>query len=561
VSRRARIPFVRFVVEVLHLELTVAWRVLLAVCIDGMQPRELEAEEREVARGLFGDVDEIDPRLRRVLIWRLGRASGKTTLAAALCIYAAWTCALPRDGHGHVPCAFAVSPTMRVAKIMVTVARELVRGTELERFVVDDTTEGFGLRRPDRRLVEVRCVAASKGGANLRGRDVIVLVLDESEFFASNADDTGEGYSVTDRDQIAAVMPRLLGFVLCISTPWPTENATAEFFDRNHRHPVDAVAALGPSMFMRPTEQLAQDIERERSRDSENAAREYECAAGTRGGSRLFDGPSIDAAIDEGRPLVVTAPPDAIAGCGGDLGLERDSSAIAVVARSAEDYSLCEFDEVRPGRETALAPSFVVRQRFAPLMRRHGVEVVTMDGHYRQSAIEHLEAEQLRFDRAPEGSGGKYDVYMHLRAILREGRVRIPAAARLVMQLRQVTQTPLPLKGVRISSPRRAGSGHGDIVSAFALACWAAREDGTPEWVRAMDALREGNGAVGTKPPLSANRLSGSSWKIWGNPPKFNSTQTATVDGRGIATRFSASAAVDRDFVRTVEEWRTAHAR
>ena len=363
-TRARRVSFVDFCTDVLHLKPSAPWRALLAVTVDGVQPRELPPQEREAARILFGDVEEIDPRIRRVLVWRLGRASGKTTFASALAIYTMWTTPLPREGHGHVPCAFVVAPTRPVAKIGVAVARDHVRGTELDRYVVGDTTDGFLLRRPDGRVVEFRSVAASRGGANLRGRDVLVLILDESEFFASSEDGSAD-YAVTDKDQISAVMPRLIGFVLCISTPWPTENATAEFFERNFGHPTDAVAALGRTLFMRPHPQLQEDYERELVRDEENARREYDCEAGVRGGRHIFV-EGLSEAVVEGRPLVTNAARGARVGCGGDLGLERDSSAIAFVSLHRDVYELLEFDEVRPAKGAPLSPGYVIRDRFAP---------------------------------------------------------------------------------------------------------------------------------------------------------------------------------------------------
>lgn len=471
-SRHRRQSFVTFATSVLGLKLTLPWRVLLTVAIDGVQPGRLEGEEREIARKLFGDVDEIDPRARRVLVWRLGRGSGKTTLAAALAIYEAWTANIDRAGPGQVPTAFIVGPSKPLARIGFTIARELVRRSPLERHVHDDadTKDGFVLRRTDGRTVAIRSVAASKGGANVRGVDVIVLLLEESEFFASG--DDGD-YAVTDRDQISAVTPRLIGYVLCISTPWPTENITSEFFDANFGKPSAALAALGASMFMRPSQQLAEDREREMARDPENAAREYDCEAGARGGSRLFV-EGLKEAIVEGRPLSITAPSSALIGCGGDLGLERDSSAIAIVSRLEDMYELCEFDEVRPAKGQPLAPGYVVRDRFAPVMRRHGASAIVLDAHYRQSAVEHLDAVRLTFVDAPAGQLGKYSSHMLVRAKLREGKLRLPNSPRLIAQLRAVTATPQHGGGTRITSPRRAGGGHGDVVSALVLAVWQA---------------------------------------------------------------------------------------
>lgn len=464
-----RQPFVQFATGVLRLSFTPPWDVLLSVCVDGVQPGRLEGHVRDLARQLFGPVDTIDPALRRVLVWRLGRASGKSTVASALAIYGAWTSDLSHVGPGQVPCAFVVSPSKPLAKIAVGIARELVRGTPLERHVEADTADGFTLRRADGRLVEIKSVAASKGGANLRGRDVIVLVLDESEFMSGDDGD----FAVTDRDQISAAMPRLLEHVICISTPWPSPNATAEYYDRNWGHPVDAVAALGTSMFMRPSRQLEQDRAHEMARDPDNAAREYDCVPGERGGSRLFV-EGLKESVVEGRALTIMAPAAAVMGCGGDLGLERDSSAIAVVSRLEDNYELCEYDEVRPGKGQPLSPRYVIRDRFAPVMRRHGVRAIALDAHYRQSAIEHLTALDLEFKDAPAGQQGKYDSYMNFRAQLRAGKMRLPNDPRLLAQLRAVTATPMAGGNVRISSPRRTGGGHGDVVSALVLAVWCA---------------------------------------------------------------------------------------
>ncbi|HEU5478914.1 MAG TPA: hypothetical protein VFU90_03735, partial [Candidatus Tumulicola sp.] len=83
------LPFVRFATDVLGIVLSKAWRVLLLVAVDGIEPAELDGEERETARKLFGAVDTIPPAARRTLVWRLGRGSGKTTLAAALGLWIA----------------------------------------------------------------------------------------------------------------------------------------------------------------------------------------------------------------------------------------------------------------------------------------------------------------------------------------------------------------------------------------------------------------------------------------------------------------------------------------
>ncbi len=356
-------------------------------------------------------------------------------------------------GPGMLAAAVVVAPTRRTATITLRVARELVRAVPaLERMVADDgdTVDSFQFVRAGRR-VAFQAVAATKGGHSLRGFDILAIVFDESEFFASNDDvASAEGYAVSNRDLYAAAKPRLRGPALFISTPWPCANLTSDLFDRNHGHPVDALAAVGSTTTMRPDDaRLARAVEQEMARDPENASREYHCIPGARGGSRLIDADAIDAARDESRPLVVEAPPGSRIGCGGDLGLERDSSAIVVVSSLKGAYELLESDEIKPTRRAPLTPGYVIRDRFALVMRRHGVTEIVMDAHYRQSAIEHLTAEGLRFRDAPTGAQGKYDTHMVLRDLLHSGKLRIGPSAKIAADLKSLTHTALPGGGTR----------------------------------------------------------------------------------------------------------------
>ena len=275
-----RQPFIAFCERVLGLRLSPAWRVLLRVAVDGVEPVSLEGDEREVARVLFGDINVIPESVRRVLVWRLGRGSGKTTISSALGLWEALTADLSNVGPGMLAAAVVVAPTKKTATIAVSVARELVRSVPALERLIDkkgDTDGGFTLRRSDGRSSSFMAVAASRGGASLRGFDLLALVLDESEFFASNDDvAAADGYAVSDRDLYAAAKPRLRGRAIFISTPWPSPNLTDELFTRNFGAPVDALCAAGASTMMRPTDtRLAADVELELLRDEDNARREY----------------------------------------------------------------------------------------------------------------------------------------------------------------------------------------------------------------------------------------------------------------------------------------------
>jgi hypothetical protein len=490
------IPFVEFVTEVLGLSLSRAWWVLLTVAVDGVEPAQLSKmipaspsvanperlSDRQIASNLFGDVDVVPKSVRELLIWRLGRGSGKTTIAAALGVWTMLTSPLDAVGPGMVAAVVVIAPRKKTATLSVKVARALVKGCPgIERFVMKDgdTQEGFSIMRPDaNRPVSFVAVPAARGGETLRGYDILALILDESEFFTSNTETASDdGYAVSDRDLYAAAEPRLLGHAIFISTPWPVDNMTAEFFEKNFGDPRTALVARGTSLFMRPENtRLKEKIAKALANDEENASREYLCVSGGPGGSRLFDKESVELAMSSPRPLVSMVPRGAFIGAGGDLGLERDSSAICIVSQYKKRFELHEFDEIRPTKDNPLAPAYVIKGRFAPIMRAHRATGIMMDAHYRQSAKEHLDSEGLKFLHAPDGSRGKYDSYMFFRALLREGRVSLPDIARLKTQLLSVVSKALPGGGTKIIIPRRMGQAHGDIVSALVLACWSAKK-------------------------------------------------------------------------------------
>ena len=58
---------------------------------------------------------------------------------------------------------------------------------------------------------------------------------------------------------------------------------------------------------------------------------------------------------------------------------------------------------------------------------------------------------------------------------MHEGRIKLPKNPRLIRQLKEVVAKPTPGGGLSITSPRRKGAGHGDLVSALVLAIWEAK--------------------------------------------------------------------------------------
>lgn len=160
---------------------------------------------------------------------------------------------------------------------------------------------------------------------------------------------------------------------------------------------------------------------------------------------------------------------------GGDLGLTRDSSTLAIVATHGEDLALVELLECRPEKGAPLKLSEVIAT-FAGVLREHGLSSFMADGWSREPAREHATREGVAIEDAPAGRNGKTQAYLATRDALREGTLRLPNEARLRAQLRSIRARPIAGGSLDISAPRR--SGHGDLVSSLVLAVWQARQGG-----------------------------------------------------------------------------------
>ena len=488
-----RISFVDFCARVLRLELTNHQRVLALVAIDGVDPVRLDGSDRAIALELFGDVDDVPPHARRVQAWSLGRGSGKTTLAASLMLYATVTSDLRRCGPGMTPAAVALAPRQSTARLVIGVARALVRNVpELERLVVrgDDTKEGFSLNR-ETRVARIAAYAASRGGVNVRGFDLLALVLDEAELFQSETD-----FVVTDRESFNGAIPRLLHgaghHAILISTPWPTPTLMGELFAKNWGNPTTALAAFGTSLAMHDYDpSLAACIERERADDPENTARERDCSRDAGGSTNFLDSDTVDASVDP--DLLLPAPHDGDAlGFGGDIGLVIDSTTLAGVSRRGAAHKVVVLTEQRPTKGSPLRLSQAIAQWSDDLEPYRDItREVAVDGHAREPAREYAQANELNLVDAPAGQNAKADTFVQMRKLFREQRIVIPDHARLRAQLKSVIAKSTPGGGLKIIQARRKGLAHGDLVSALVLALHQVSGDHAADYVGFVQRMRE----------------------------------------------------------------------
>jgi hypothetical protein len=459
------IPFVPFV-EALGVRPSPAQRVLWEVIADGTQPEDLPEHERAIARQLFGEVDTIPPELLAVVAIVKGGRIGGSYFAALRLIHLAVTVRLAL-APGEQASALIVAPDLRLAKQAFRyVAGAIDSVPELGALEVRRTEDAIAIQREDGQLVAIECLPATRGGSALRGRTLVGVLLDEAAYFRD------ESAAVNDADIYRAVAPRVVpgGQLLISSTPWAEMGLLFDLFQANHGAPKTCVAARAPTLLMRTDDpNTIRHVERETERDPQTAAQEFGAEFMGRGAGTFFDGAAIDRAIDP--TLTIPGPRLPRMAAGVDPGFSRDASAFVATGSDGDRFAVVEVDELRPEKGKPLQPSAVV-VRWAELARRLGLGSVLSDVHYRESLREHFGAQRIGLEPVPEGQIGKRAMYERTRALLNEGKLRLPNHPRLIRQLREVIGKPTPGGGFSIMSPRRAGA-HGDLVSALVAAVYA----------------------------------------------------------------------------------------
>lgn len=479
-------PFVRFCEDVLGVTFEPAQRVFQMVApLEGVQPRELVGEDREIAREAFGEIDEIPPDARALVSVLKGADVGFSFMMGLRLLYRAISADVSDAAPGEVRPALCVAPDLRLARNPVRTALGFAeRIPAIASRIEAKTADGFVIGREKGRKTSVEALPASVGGRATRGRRYVEVVLDEAAFFRDAT--TG---AVNDLDILRSVATRTRdGQVWLGSTPWLETSQVMTLFRDNFGAPSTALAARLPTLLVRTDESVRRLVARARQQDPAGAATEYDCEPPV-GAGAFFDSYAVSTAAVDGMPLVLEHSPSVPSFAAIDAGFVHDSTGGAVAHRRGDIIEIAEVFERKPSRGKPLVPSVVIGE-FAEVAKRHRVRVVYGDIHYAEAIKESLTKHGLTFRAAPGGHQGKADTFGRARELIHAGRVRWSAGhARLTQQAREVISRPMPGGGLAIIQPRKKGSGHGDILSAAVLAIWAARERQN----RMFDALSDPN--------------------------------------------------------------------
>ena len=464
------ISFGQFAAKVLRLSLTKGQWVLSRVAFDHVPITSLPADQQAIAREMFGGDIVVPDMANEVLVFRCGRGSGKSTLSAAHSVYRMVTADLSSVGHGDVAACIVICPDRDEAEDTLNKARAMVENSpDLRPTMTRSFARGFHLKRHDGRMVRFLSIAKSKRGVAGRGKSLIQVILDESEFVAPS----DASKIVRDVDIIGAVTPRIIegGRLILASTPWPAESETSRLFEDNFGHPKTALAARATTLLMRDHDPFwVKKRLKLMADDPATAEREYDCIPRSAEGS-FFDSDAVDRAVFSGVQARY-----AKATCGIDLGFRNDASAIVITERQGEQVVVAHLEMHSPKPGEPLVPSVICGQ-FVKTARHHNCDAIVADAVYVESARESARAYHLPVLDGPSVKGEKEESHIYLRDLLREGKLVIPDDRRLISQLKSYIAVHQSGGGLRFVPPRIQGN-HCDLVAALINAVWHDRRFG-----------------------------------------------------------------------------------
>jgi hypothetical protein len=474
---RRYIPFTEFCLRVLKLGLTPGQYALAKACFDPPDPEYPWMPEHEVYAALFfggADFKNFSPDVRSRVVLRCGRNGGKSTLAAAYILYRMLTADCSALGPGDEPTFIIVAPVMDLAKITLKMAKEMASKCDaIERLMTRPLLESFEIRRPDGVTVHCKMIAKSAGGAGGRGRAILGLIVDESEFMPSN--DAG---AMTDRQIVDGIEPRLLldGVVILASTPYPGPSLTKEEYQRNFGHSKTAIVCKAPTLLLRDTPQNRARYESMRAHRPTNAAREFDCEDVDASGC-YFRASSIDQARAKSDVELTGGRTS----CGVDLAFLSDGCAQVIVERRSgadggQSLAVTLVDIFLPRPGLPLSPSSVLGV-FSTHALDQSVRVLAGDSHYIASLRDEAQRWGLQVMTGPVGPQKIAESFQDLRVLLDERRITLPPVGdpdgdALADQLKSVLFAHEPGGLEKPILPRIAGEGHCDLVSALVLAVY-----------------------------------------------------------------------------------------
>lgn len=262
-----------------------------------------------------------------------------------------------------------------------------------------------------------------------------------------------------------ATMPKAIGWF--VSAPWST-------LDEHHKM-VDAGSDEAQEVFIGATwdcnPTITEADTHRLERDKQSRDREYGAIPMSSDESKFFAAAFIEAAR---KARFWPSVGDRCSGA--DFAFKRNSSALVVLDKNGGERLTLKAAEERVPGDKPLRPSVTIADLVSVAMA-HGCGGVACDLHYIESVREVTDAMQLALLSFPNDNDGITQAYVRARVLLSDGLIDLSAASDiLIEQLKETTSKPT-VTGMTITNPIKEGR-HGDVVSAFVCAVWAAEAIG-----------------------------------------------------------------------------------
>lgn len=416
----------------------------------------------------------------RIHVWAVGRRSGKSTMAGAVCLHSA----LFRPDldemvrRGETRFCVVVATKLDQARLVVASARSMVEESPLLAGMLEQGTEDqLTFRLPSGARTALRAFPCSSRGG--RGWPISTLVMDEAAHFLSETEGPAVAGKVWE-----ALVPSTAQFgrearIIVCSTPYGTDGLFASLYEKAVTGVLeDAAAQHATTAQVNPTIDAA-FLDREEARDPDSYRSEY-LAEFAGSGNAFLDMDRIAFGEGEHRPGD---------GIGWIAGLDpaftgRDPFGVALVGRSkSEPRQLItgpivglrtrrprSMEERRLVEDELMAQVIEVCQRF-------GARAVT-DQHMSQAVKQRLQQAGVTCHIDAMTATSKTDAYQEMRTRLYDGTLLVQDDPDVKAELQRL-RTRFTAGAAAVVNPRVGGS-HGDQAQALAIAVRAHARFGPP---------------------------------------------------------------------------------
>ncbi len=370
----------------------------------------------------------------------LGRRSGKTRMAAAVCVHVA-TCEEHKLAAGETGFVLLLAASKSQAGAAFNYVVGFLEASPILRQQIETITADE-VRLKGNIVIGVH----SNSYRTIRSRTLLAVVGDETSFWR---DDTS---AAPDVETYRACIPALAatgGMFIGISTGYRKLGLLYQKW-RDHfgQSSDDILVVQGGTEKFNPTLAPA-IIGKAKAADPEAAESEWN--GGFRSDIAAFlDDPIIDAAIDHARPLELSPQSDKTYFAFSDAsGGRHDAFTVAIGHREGEDF-ICD---VMRGVRPPFDPKNVVAD-FSKLLREYKIARVRADNYAAGWVETAWKAEGIAFDRSVIPASG---LYLESLPLFMRGVVRIPDHSILIRELRLLERLASKVGKDKVTHPR-AGS-------------------------------------------------------------------------------------------------------